>query len=221
MLFLQNHDQTGNRAHGDRLTTLAPSADRLRAAVALQLLAPQVPLIFMGEEIGSQAPFLYFTSHADPALADAVREGRQREFASFAEFGDTDAVPDPNAQATYTRSQPWADEDLDDAQAWLTYYEALLQLRQRLLAPRLRGASSLGARGLGDHAVQARWALNDGAVLTLYANLGQARIPLPADLAPAGGFADLLFESLPGAFDAIVSGSLCGASAVYLLQEAP
>ncbi len=221
VLFLQNHDQTGNRAHGDRLASLAPSADRLRAAVALQLLAPQVPLIFMGEESGSHAPFLYFTSHADPALADAVRTGRQLEFSSFAEFSGADALPDPNAEATYLRSHPWANEDSNDAQAWRTYYGALLQLRQRLIAPRLRGAFSLGARAVGDSAVHARWALNDGAVLTLYANLGDVRVPLPATLAPDGSFAALLFESLPGAFDAISSGSLCGDSAVYLLQEAP
>ncbi|WP_445657019.1 malto-oligosyltrehalose trehalohydrolase [Achromobacter sp. NCFB-sbj8-Ac1-l] len=221
VLFLQNHDQTGNRAQGDRLTALVPSADRLRAAVALQLLAPQVPLIFMGEEIGSQAPFLYFTSHADPTLADAVREGRQLEFAALAQGNDPDTLPDPNAETTYLRSQPWGDEDLDDAQAWRTYYEALLQLRQRLLAPRLRGASSLGARAVGEHAVLARWAMNDGAVLTLYANLGPDHVPLPADLAPAGGFGEVLFESLPGAFDAIGTGSLCRGSTVYLLQEAP
>lgn len=223
VLFLQNHDQTGNRARGERLTTLVPSADRLRAAVALQLLAPQIPLLFMGEECGSTAPFLYFTSHADPALARAVREGRRREFSSFDGFDDNDpaAAPDPGALDTYTRSQPWTDEDSDDARAWRTYYQALLHLRRQLIAPRLRGTASLGALALGAATVLARWRLGDGAVLSLYVNLGDARESLPPDLSPAATACDLLFESLPGAFDALRTGSVCGNSAVYLLENTP
>src|SRR5262249_35915412 len=86
VLFLQNHDQIGNRAFGDRLTTtVAPQA--LEAAIALQLLCPQIPLIFMGEESASATPFQFFTDHHGE-LADAVREGRRREFASFAAFSD-------------------------------------------------------------------------------------------------------------------------------------
>src|SRR3546814_14646502 len=80
VLFLQNHDQIGNRAFGERLTTLArPSA--LRAAMALVLLSPQIPLLFMGEEVGATAPFLYFTSYTDQGFAQAVRDGRRQEFA--------------------------------------------------------------------------------------------------------------------------------------------
>src|SRR5690606_7362847 len=86
VLFLQNHDQTGNRAFGDRLVTLA-DADALRAATAVLLLSPMVPLLFMGEEWGSRQPFLFFTSHHGE-LADAVREGRRSEFAEFSEFAD-------------------------------------------------------------------------------------------------------------------------------------
>lgn len=219
VLFLQNHDQTGNRAQGERLTTLTPSPDRLRAAVALQLLAPQIPLIFMGEECGSTAPFLYFTSHADPALARAVREGRRREFPALAL--DAAAVPDPGAIDTYARSQPWTAEHSDEGKAWRTYYRALLHLRRQLIAPRLRGAVSLGALALGAATALARWRLGDGAVLSLYVNLGDAPESLPPDLSPPPADCDLLFESLPGAFNALRTGSVCGNSATYLLENMP
>ena len=83
MLFLQNHDQVGNRAFGERLLKLvANRPDALRAAVALQLLAPHIPLLFMGEERGVQAPFLYFTSHTDETLAKAVRAMARRQIPS-------------------------------------------------------------------------------------------------------------------------------------------
>ncbi|MGC8073566.1 malto-oligosyltrehalose trehalohydrolase, partial [Salmonella enterica] len=83
--FLQNHDQIGNRAFGERLTVLAhPLA--LHAAQALILLAPQVPMLFMGEECAAREPFLYFTDHQGE-LADAVREGRRKEFGEFGRFG--------------------------------------------------------------------------------------------------------------------------------------
>ena len=110
MLFLQNHDQIGNRPFGDRLTALRRSRGA-EAAIALQLLCPQIPLIFMGEEAASRTPFLYFTDHHGE-LAKAVREGRRREFAGFAGFqaGETtDAIPDPNAAQTFDCSRPEAD----------------------------------------------------------------------------------------------------------------
>ncbi|MGV3654966.1 MAG: malto-oligosyltrehalose trehalohydrolase, partial [Noviherbaspirillum sp.] len=95
--FLQNHDQVGNRAFGERLAALA-DREALRAAMALLLLSPQIPLLFMGEEAGAREPFLYFTSHPDPRLADAVRSGRREEFARFPAFSDPAArerIPDP------------------------------------------------------------------------------------------------------------------------------
>ncbi|WMD22217.1 malto-oligosyltrehalose trehalohydrolase [Achromobacter seleniivolatilans] len=222
VLFLQNHDQTGNRAQGDRLISLTASADRLRAAVTLQLLAPQIPLIFMGEEEGSRAPFLYFTSHDDPALAQAVRQGRQREFASFPAFSGVNAskVADPNDVNTWRQSDPWVMPDPSDAKAWRTHYSALLNLRNRVIAPRLAGAHSLGAHAVGIASVHARWRLNDGTVLTLYANLGDARQSLPDDLVTTqDAFGNLLFESLAGSLDALCAGSLCANSAVWLLED--
>ena len=81
VLFLQNHDQIGNRAFGERLTTLVEPA-ALEAAIALMMLCPQIPLLFMGEEDASRTPFLFFTDHG-AELADAVREGRRSEFSQF------------------------------------------------------------------------------------------------------------------------------------------
>src|SRR5690606_1871957 len=98
--FLQNHDQVGNRARGDRLGHLV-DAERLDAAITVALLAPSVPLLFMGEEWGASTPFLYFCDF-EPGLRDAVREGRRAEFASFAAFASARAretIPDPCAEA--------------------------------------------------------------------------------------------------------------------------
>ncbi|MGH6876057.1 MAG: malto-oligosyltrehalose trehalohydrolase [Rhizomicrobium sp.] len=173
--FLQNHDQIGNRALGERLTTLA-KPDALRAAIALQLLCPQIPLVFMGEEAGAREPFFYFTDH-NPQLAHAVREGRRAEFAKFPEFSDPqrrEQIPDPNAPATFERSRPVFDGP--HAKPWNDYYAALLQIRHREIVPRLKGARPAGAEALNDSAVLARWRLGDGATLSIAANLGHTPV---------------------------------------------
>jgi maltooligosyltrehalose trehalohydrolase len=101
VVFSQNHDQVGNRAQGERLAALV-SFEKQKQAAGLVLLSPFVPLIFMGEEYGETAPFLYFVSHADPDLVQAVREGRRREFAAFAWRADP---PDPQDERTFLRSK--------------------------------------------------------------------------------------------------------------------
>jgi maltooligosyltrehalose trehalohydrolase len=101
VVFIQNHDQTGNRMLGERLSKLV-SFEKLKLAAGVVLLSPFIPLIFMGEEYGETAPFQYFTSHADPALVKAVREGRRREFAAFAGNGE---FPDPQDETTFLRSK--------------------------------------------------------------------------------------------------------------------
>ena len=178
--FLQNHDQVGNRAMGERLTLLA-HPDRLRAATALLLLGPQIPLLFMGDSEGSEAPFLFFTDFHDE-LADAVREGRRKEFAKFEAFADPAArarIPDPNARATSERSRP---EPGPEADAWRALYRELLGLRHAHIVPRLKGSRSLGAEAIGDGAVVAGWQMGDGARLTIALNLGDSRVVFP-DLA--------------------------------------
>ena len=168
--FLQNHDQVGNRAMGERLTLLT-SPERLRAATALLLLTPGIPMLFMGEEVGAETPFLFFTDFHDE-LADAVREGRRKEFARFPAFSDPEArkrIPDPNAPETFERSRPRAPAG---AGPWRDLYKQLLALRRREIVPRLEGARSEGARAIGEAAMVARWRLGDGAGLTVFANLG-------------------------------------------------
>ena len=96
----QNHDQIGNRAVGERLAQLVPGCEW--AVAATVLLAPAVPMLFMGEEHADPAPFQYFTDHQDPALAQAVRDGRRREFPSS--LGTASEVPDPQAPETHARS---------------------------------------------------------------------------------------------------------------------
>ncbi|UYN95543.1 MAG: malto-oligosyltrehalose trehalohydrolase [Enhydrobacter sp.] len=167
VFFLQNHDQIGNRPFGDRLAALAdPQA--LRAAMAMQLLCPHIPLLFMGEEFAVRTPFQFFTDfHGE--LATAVREGRRREFASFAGFAH-DAIPDPNAPETFERSRP--PRSGDDA-----FCRTLLQLRRQAIVPRLDGACAVSAVAIGRAAVLAQWRMGDGAMLSIATNLDGAACP--------------------------------------------
>jgi maltooligosyltrehalose trehalohydrolase len=130
--FLQNHDQVGNRAFGERIGQCAPAA-AVRAAAAVYLLAPAVPMLFMGEEFAATTPFLFFCDFGGE-LRDAVTEGRRREFRRFARFADSAtqaAIPDPNAPASFAASKlDW--KSLGDAERadWLNYYRGLLRLRR-------------------------------------------------------------------------------------------
>lgn len=210
VLFLQNHDQIGNRPFGDRLVERADPA-ALEAAVALQLLAPQIPLIFMGEEGASRSPFLFFTDHHG-ALAAAVREGRRREFAGFDGFraGETaSSIPDPNDPETFERSCLVADDEERRA-----LYRRLLGLRAATIVPHLPGVRTLEARAVGAAAVAARWRLGNGAVLSLACCLAAEA----CGLEPMRG--DLLFESQPGAGDRVRAGTLEGPATVALLEPA-
>jgi maltooligosyltrehalose trehalohydrolase len=164
VLFLQNHDQIGNRPLGDRLTALT-DPEALRAATALQLLSPSIPLLFMGEEEMSRTPFQFFTDYTGD-LAQAVRDGRRREFEGFKGFAAED-IPDPNAAATFDASRFRATPEAAD------FHRKLLQLRHTLIVPRLAGARSIEAMAIGPAAVKASWRMRDGAVLTILANLGR------------------------------------------------
>jgi maltooligosyltrehalose trehalohydrolase len=184
VLFLQNHDQVGNRARGERLIRLC-SPQALRAAVALMLLSPQIPMLFMGEEFGAQQPFLYFTDFSDE-LADAVREGRRREFAAFAAFSYEAArqqIPDPNAESSYRDSCLPADPQSLVQADWLSYYRKLLQLRHAEITPELAGAYSTGAFAISPLAVIATWILGRGSQLWIGLNLGNERV----GVSPPGG----------------------------------
>jgi malto-oligosyltrehalose trehalohydrolase len=211
VLFLQNHDQVGNRAFGERLTVLSDSA-ALEGAIALQMLCPQIPLVFMGEEDASRTPFLYFTDHHGQ-LADAVRDGRRREFAKFSAFADParrEAIPDPNAPATFERSVPQPDPDR--AAARFDLYRRLIALRRAEIVPRLAGTRSIDAHPLGNAAVMARWRMRDGAVLSIATNLGTD----PVSMDPPGG--RVLFESVGHGGTSARSGSLPAQCTVAFME---
>jgi maltooligosyltrehalose trehalohydrolase len=127
--YLQNHDQVGNRAAGERSSHLM-STERLKIGAALVATAPFVPMFFQGEEWGAATPFLYFTDHKDPELGRAVSHGRRREFASFG--WDPEDVPDPQAEETFLRSKlDWAELDEPEHADMLAWHRSLIELRRR------------------------------------------------------------------------------------------
>ncbi|HEY1609877.1 MAG TPA: DUF3459 domain-containing protein, partial [Paraburkholderia sp.] len=207
VMFLQNHDQIGNRAFGERLRALANDDDALRAATALMLLSPQIPLLFMDEEHGSKQPFQFFTAYTGE-LADAVREGRRREFTAFDAFTDAARraqIPDPNDARTFAASSPPAFErEEGERLEWMRFYKSALAVRHRLIVPRLRHANADHATVLVDDAghdtsaLIVRWRLADGETLSLAVNLGRDDVALPQQ--PDG---TVVFETPPRARDRI------------------
>ncbi|AZC50560.1 malto-oligosyltrehalose trehalohydrolase [Pseudomonas chlororaphis] len=211
VLFLQNHDQIGNRAFGERLVRLAePQA--LRAATVLLLLSPMIPLLFMGDELAAPQPFLFFTSHHGE-LADAVREGRRGEFAAFSAFADPhkrEQIPDPNAPDTFLASRPQADPDQGEQTRAL--YRQLLQLRREHIVPYLPGAEALGAEVLAEGALCARWRLGNGQELRIDLNLSPHNVEQrPPDAAQR------LFDYPAQAFELLQQGHLAPYSALVSL----
>ncbi|MGH7396664.1 MAG: malto-oligosyltrehalose trehalohydrolase, partial [Candidatus Rokuibacteriota bacterium] len=173
--FLQNHDQIGNRALGERVTALASPA-AVRAATAVLLLSPAPPLLFMGQEWGAPEPFLFF-SDLGPDLGPRVAEGRRREFARFPEFASPEVrerIPDPQAATTFTRSVlDWSRASAPDHQDWLAFHRALLALRARTIAPLLAGepAPVTAWKTIGDTALEVTWGFPAGT-LRILASLG-------------------------------------------------
>jgi malto-oligosyltrehalose trehalohydrolase len=180
--FLQNHDQVGNRAFGDRIAALAP-AEAVRAVAALYLLSPAVPMLFMGEEWGSDQPFPFFCDFG-PELAEAVRKGRREEFARFPEFSDPasrERIPDPTAPGTFEGARlDWAAPGREPHAGWLGWYREVLRARRERIVPLV--PSIAGGAGsyevLGPAVLRVSWRLPGGRALTVRANLSAE---------PAGG----------------------------------
>ncbi|HEY7096758.1 MAG TPA: malto-oligosyltrehalose trehalohydrolase [Terriglobales bacterium] len=180
--FLQNHDQVGNRAFGERIHQLA-NCSAVRAAVAILLLAPSPPLLFMGEEFAAGSQFLYFCDfHAD--LADAVRDGRRKEFVRFPEFSSSQSrasIPDPNNAETFERSKlNWTETQQPDHSAQLALYRKLLAIRHSAIIPRLATLEGNHAIAVwNDRSLHVDWELADKTTLRLLANLSDcAAAPL-------------------------------------------
>ena len=177
--FLQNHDQIGNRALGDRLESIAEPA-AIEAAMAITLLAPMPPMLFMGEEWGAHQPFPFFCDFKGD-LAEAVRAGRRREFQSAYEtFGDE--IPDPLDDATFTSAKlDWSDIASDHGRRRLAFVRQLLDIRRSKIVPRLTTAA-FDTRSFTPPSrpvLSARWMLGASEALTLLANISDDRQPNP------------------------------------------
>ncbi len=172
--YLQNHDQIGNRARGERSAALV-GAGHLKIAAALVLTAPFIPLLFMGEEWAASTPFLYFTDHEDPKLAEAVREGRRREFAAFG--WRPDDVPDPHVPESFARSKlRWEERTAPPHADLLDWHRRLLTLR--------RGHPALTDGRLDAVTVRyderARWLVLERGDVTVACNFADAPVELTA-----------------------------------------
>jgi maltooligosyltrehalose trehalohydrolase len=164
--FIQNHDQVGNRATGDRLEQIV-GIDRAKVAAGIVLTAPFVPMLFQGEEFAASTPFQYFADHEDPEMAKAVSEGRRREFAAFG--WDESVLPDPEIHETFVRSKlNWGEIGEDRHREMLDWFIRLIRLR--------RSSSSLNEGELTRTNVrfdaQADWLVLERGRVQVLVNLG-------------------------------------------------
>lgn len=186
--FLQNHDQIGNRAFGERITALA-RPEAVRAVTEVLLLAPSPPLLFMGQEWAAPEPFLFFCDF-NGDLAQAVTAGRRREFARFPQFSDPAArarIPDPGAPATFLAScLDWSQRDAPQHREWLALHRELLRLRALHIVPRIKTliTAAAGYQLLNERALRVAWPCTDDQTLVMLANLGELDMQIAAR--PAG-----------------------------------
>jgi maltooligosyltrehalose trehalohydrolase len=174
--FLQNHDQVGNRAFGERISQIGDFR-AVRAAAAIFLLAPSPPLLFMGEEFGAETPFQFFCDF-EKDLAAAVTAGRRNEFAHFARFndpGEREQIPDPSDARTFEDSRlDWTEVDQPRHREWLRFYRNLLKLRSQHIVSRLSAGCVVSSEYEihGDRGLTVHWKFLDRSKLILMANLG-------------------------------------------------
>jgi maltooligosyltrehalose trehalohydrolase len=218
VIFLQNHDQIGNRALGERLGHLVRNDNALRAATAVLLLAPSPPMLFMGEEWNAPEPFPYFCDF-EQELAAKVREGRKREFQHFERFRDpthSDSLPDPTIAATMQSARlDWNELTTPGHEDWLDLYRRLLMIRQRDIVPlipeiRFGACSKLEAGA----AFAVDWALSEGSVLHLIANLGDEPARLVGRTAGR-----LIYATHPNIRQTVTKNELAPWSVTWLLER--
>ncbi len=216
--FLQNHDQIGNRALGERITSLCVP-DAVRAATAIFLLMPSPPLLFMGQEWACSRPFTYFVDFPGE-LGDKVNEGRLREFTRHPEYSDNEIrrkILLPNAADTYQSAKlAWDEINLPPHRQWLEFHRELLRIRSNEIRPRLRGITGGLAhyRLLNERALTVQWRLNDASMLTLVSNLGSEAAVV--DCACDG---KMLFASASNVNKNLQQGSLGPWSVIFYLEE--
>ncbi len=224
IVFAQNHDQVGNRMFGERLAALV-SFESLKLAAGAVLLSPYIPLLFMGEEYGEEAPFLYFVSHSDPGLVEAVRKGRKEEFKAFVSRGEP---PDPGSAETFLRSKPDLHKRLSgNHAALLRFYKELIYMRKNIPAlsvPEngdLRVSSReeeklvLVERWKGDSRVVCLFNFNEREVKARFPGTGTGWRKLLDSSDPAwNGPGAVLPEKIQSGADAVMHGRSC---TVYLM----
>ena len=218
VIFLQNHDQIGNRALGERLGHIVKTEHALRAATAVLLLAPSPPMLFMGEEWNAPEPFPYFCDF-EPELATKVREGRKNEFQHFERFRDpahSGSLPDPTIAATMQSARlDWSKLTLEGHEDWLDLYRRLLMIRQRDIVPlipeiRFGACSKLEAGA----AFAVDWALSEGSVLHLIANLADEPARLVGRTAGR-----LIYATHPNIRQTVTKNELAPWSVTWLLER--
>lgn len=213
--FIQNHDQIGNRALGERIARIAEPA-AVRAASILYLLGPAIPMLFMGEEWASASPFPFFCDFGEE-LAEAVREGRREEFAKFPEFQNPDfrnRLPDPTALETMESAKlDWDARTRPEHADWLDWYRRALAVRHKDIVPRLEDAPGGAATHhvVGGTGLRLSWRLGDGSRLHAIANLA----PTAAE-----GFAEPAGRRLWMEGAGVIDGALAPWSVVFSLEDA-
>jgi maltooligosyltrehalose trehalohydrolase len=216
--FLQNHDQIGNRALGERLGRIVGNGDALRAATAVLLLAPSPPMLFMGEEWNAPEPFPYFCDF-EPALAQKVREGRKKEFAHFERFRDpknAGRIPDPTSPSTLQSARlDWRKLATAAHEEWLDLYQRLLAIRQRDIIPLLPDVRFATCNKLDSGvAFAVDWALSEGSVLHLIANLADEPARLVGRTAGR-----LIYATHPNIRATVTRNELAPWSVTWLLER--
>jgi maltooligosyltrehalose trehalohydrolase len=217
-IFLQNHDQIGNRALGERLGHIVKNEDALRAATAVLLLAPSPPMLFMGEEWNAPEPFPYFCDF-EPELGAKVREGRKKEFSHFERFRDpqnAQSIPDPTSPATAESARlDWSKLTEPRHEDWLDLYQRLLAIRERDIIPLIPdirfGACSKLESG---RAFAVDWALAEGSVLHLIANLADEPTRLVGRTAGR-----LIYATHPNIRATVTKNELAPWSVTWLLER--
>ena len=184
IVFAQNHDQVGNRLLGDRLAQTA-SFEQLKLAAGAVLLAPYIPLLFMGEEYGEIAPFQYFVNHGDPELVEAVRKGRAKEFARFRWGGE---IPDPQSEETFRRAKlNWELRNEGRHRVLLDFYRELLRMRLEIpaLAQLDKNSAEVTACPGENALLVRRWSATSQIFAVFNFNLRPVQLSLPV---PAGNW---------------------------------
>ena len=191
LVCAQNHDQVGNRMLGDRLSQLT-SFEGLKLAAAVVLLSPFIPLLFMGEEYAETAPFLYFVSHSDPSLIEAVRQGRHREFSTFQWRGET---PDLQDERTFLRSKLRRELRQQGQHHVLhDFYQELIRLRKHTPALAYLSKEALDVAGYKKERVLfvRRWKESNQVFTIFHFKDAAAQLSLPI---PSGHWQKLLDSS--------------------------